>query len=103
MISSVTITVVVEIKPDAWSGYLENLPCLLKHARGFPALQDIRILEHKGHPNKLLFIEKWDTEADYNTYLSQCAKQGNTAAGLFTSPYKADPITDVWAMDVSGT
>lgn len=100
MISSVTITVVVEIKPDAWPGYLENLPCLLKHARGFPGLQDIRVLEHKGHPNKLLFVEKWSTEADYNAYVSHCAQLVNAAT--FVSPYIAEPITDVWAMDVSG-
>lgn len=103
MISSITITVVVEIKPDAWSDYLENLPCLLKHARGFPGLQDIRILEHKGHPNKLLFIEKWDTEADYNAYVSQCAEQDDAATGTFASSCIAGPITDVWAMDMSGT
>ncbi|QND54494.1 hypothetical protein HB779_21505 (plasmid) [Phyllobacterium sp. 628] len=101
MISSVTVTVMVEIRPDAWSGYLKHLSDLLKDARTFPGLQDIRVVEHKQQPNKILFIEKWNTEADYDAYVSHCAIHDHAKA--FRTLCVGEPFKDVWAVDISGT
>lgn len=99
MINSVTITVVLEIRVEAWASYLRNLPQLLKKIRAFPGLQDVRVVEHKQHPNKLLFIEKWRAEADYDAYVSHCSEydDAETLAWLNKLPTK-----DVWPVDVSG-
>lgn len=100
MPSSVIITIELEVKPKSWPRYLKRLSAVLKNIRTFPGLQDIQVMEHKQHPNRLLFIEKWNSEADYEAYASHGGVYQDDLE--MNDCFVATPVKDVWSFDVSG-
>jgi quinol monooxygenase YgiN len=90
----VTITYILNLKPEASAPFCAVIPETLKDTKKFSGFRNIRIMKNKADENQLIFIEEWDSEEDYMKYIAWRTERGemdNMAAAL-TSP----PKFDVW-------
>jgi heme-degrading monooxygenase HmoA len=94
MPDTVTITVLLNLKPEATAIFCAALPEMLKDTRNFPGFRSIRVLKNKADANQLIFIEEWDSEEDYGAYIAWRTERGDmdSSAGAHATP----PRIDVW-------
>ena len=72
----VIVTFEMELKPEVVEGYLANAGKMLVDTAKFPGYRKIRIVQNKDEPNRLLFIEHWDSEEDYRKYIAWRQERG---------------------------
>jgi quinol monooxygenase YgiN len=90
----VTITLIMNCKPEATAGLCGALPGMLVDTKKFAGCRSVRIMKNKTDPNQLIFIEEWDSEADYQKYIAWRTERGEMdgLAAALTSP----PKLEVW-------
>jgi quinol monooxygenase YgiN len=90
----VTITLVLNFKPEAAAPFCSALPEMLKDTKKFPGFRSIRIMKHKTDANQVIFIEEWNSEEDYMKYIAWRTETGamDGMATALTSP----PKMEVW-------
>lgn len=94
MSDGVTITLALTLKPEAVGPFCANLPAMFADTAKRKGFRDIKVVRNKENPNKVLFIENWDTEQDYNDYIAWRTERGDMEAmgGVIAAP----PQMDVW-------
>jgi heme-degrading monooxygenase HmoA len=65
----VTITFELRLKPEAVEVFKGAAAGMLEGAKGFPGFRSIRIVQHKDDPTRILFVERWESEAAYKAYI----------------------------------
>jgi quinol monooxygenase YgiN len=94
MSNAVTITLVMDLKPETAAGFCAGLPEMLKDTKKFPGFRNIRILKNKANANQIIFIEEWNSEEDYGKYIAWRTERGdmNAMGTLLAGP----PKMEVW-------
>jgi quinol monooxygenase YgiN len=92
MTNPVTITLVMNFKPEATAHFLGAIPEMLKDTKKFPGFRTIRVMKNKTDPNQVIFIEEWDSEEDYMKYIAWRTERGEMDAmgTALVSPPKMD-------------
>jgi quinol monooxygenase YgiN len=80
MTGPVTITLELTLKPEATETFCGGLAEMLKDTAKRSGFRDIRVVRHKHEPNKVLFIETWDSEQAYNDYIAWRTERGDMDA-----------------------
>ena len=73
----VTVTLRFTLAEDYAPIFCARLPEMLKDTAKRPGFRNIRIVQHKERPTELLFIEEWDSEADYLAYIAWRRERGD--------------------------
>jgi quinol monooxygenase YgiN len=94
MSNPVTITLLLDVKPEAVGPLCDGLPEMLKDTKKFKGCRSVRILRHKSNPNQIIFVEEWDTEEDYHKYIAWRTERGDM--DNFGKALNAPPKMDVW-------
>jgi len=80
MSDGVIITVEIVIKPELAEQVCASIPAMFEDTVTFQGFRSIRVVRHKGQPNRLLIVEHWDKEEDYHAYQAWRGERGDTAA-----------------------
>jgi quinol monooxygenase YgiN len=70
----VSITFALTLKPEMVGPFTSVGE--IGPAKTFPGFRSIRMVQHKDDPTRVLFIERWDTEAAYKAYVDWQIGQG---------------------------
>ena len=73
----VTVTFELKMKPEAVEMFLQAVPVMLKDTAAFAGFRDIRIVQHKDDPTRLMFLERWDSEDAYDKYMAWRTSRGD--------------------------
>lgn len=76
MSDGITVTVLVDVKPEEIEAACLNLPETVKDTAKFPGFRSIRILRHDKDRNRVLIVEQWDREEDFRTYVAWRQEHG---------------------------
>jgi quinol monooxygenase YgiN len=76
----VSITFDFRLKPEAAEAFLAAGQAILSGAAEFPGFRSIRVVRHKDDLNRVLLIERWDSEDAYRGYVAWRTETGATAA-----------------------
>ena len=77
MTDGVMITVKIEVKPEVIDDYLGALPDSIAETATRPGFRDIRCNRHKDNPNLFMWVENWDSAADYDAYIAWRTERGD--------------------------
>jgi quinol monooxygenase YgiN len=94
MTSPVTITLVLNLKPEAAGPFCSALPNMLKDTKNFAGFRSIRIMRNKTDANQVIFIEEWSSEEDYKKYIAW--RTGTGAMDELASALVSPPKLEVW-------
>jgi len=94
MVDAVTITLVLNFKPEATTQFCSALPEMLKDTKKFSGFRSVRIMRHKTDANQVIFIEEWSTEEDYMKYIAWRTETG--AMDALVSALVSPPKMEVW-------
>lgn len=99
MPNGVTITLELTLKPEAIDAFCAGLPEALNATSTRKGFRDIRIVRH-AHEPRVIFLETWDSEADYDAYIAW--RQSTGAMDAMAQILAAPPRKDVWPALVAG-
>jgi quinol monooxygenase YgiN len=68
MQDGVIITIDMVIKPELADIVCAGIPAMFAETVKFAGFHSIRVVRHQAQPNRLLIVEHWDREEDYNAY-----------------------------------
>jgi quinol monooxygenase YgiN len=80
MASGVMVTVEMVFKPGTADAFCASLPEMLKDTAKRAGFQSLKAVRHKDDPNKVLMVEHWDSEDQYNAYLAWRQERGDMDA-----------------------
>ena len=91
---SVTVTLDLNLKPEAVEPFCTQLKEALVDTRKFPGFVDIYIHRHADDPARIILIEQWETRAAYDGYVAFRTEGGMAAAmaEILTQP----PTLNIW-------
>jgi len=96
---TIIVTLELSLKPEVVEGFCQQIPATLEGTRTFPGFVSIAIRRNADDPNRVIFIEEWDTRAAYDAYVAFRTKQGmmDQMAAMLTAP----PETRFWDAKVA--
>lgn len=80
MSNGVSITFDFQLKLEAVEAFVGGAQGMLQGTSDFPGFRSIRVVRHKDDPNRVLFIERWDSEEAYRKYIAWRTETGTMAA-----------------------
>lgn len=94
MSEGVTITMGMTLRPEAVEGFISSLTVMLQDTAKQPGFRSIRVVRHAEDPNRLLFVEAWDSAEAYQAYIAWRTKRGDmdAVAQILAAP----PQLDIW-------
>jgi quinol monooxygenase YgiN len=95
--TGVTITIDMVVRLELTEQVCAGIPAMFTDTRRFAGFRSIRVVRHKDEPNRLIVIESWDREADYQAYLDWRTESGEMAAAL---PALLSMRTDMWIEEI---
>jgi len=90
---AVTITLELNLKPEAVDDFCAGLPDAIKATKQQQGFGDIRVVRHASEP-RVLFVETWESEADYDAYIAWRTETGSMDA--LGSILSAPPRKEIW-------
>lgn len=93
MSDSISITFELNLKPEVAAGFIGFGQGILQETRKYKGFRNVRIVQHKQDPNRLLFIERWENENAYNAYIAARTATGELA-GMQSLALKTE--TNFW-------
>lgn len=80
MTDGMTITMIFTLKPESLEGFLAALPELFKDTRKRPGFRDLRAVQNRDNPNRVMIFQTWDTDQSYMDYLEWRRQRGELDA-----------------------
>ena len=77
MTDGVMITVKIEVKPEVIDDYLAMLPDSVKVTASRPGFRKMTCSRNKDNPNLFMWVEHWDSAADYDAYIAWRTERGD--------------------------
>jgi quinol monooxygenase YgiN len=74
----ITVTITFILSEDYTPSFCAMLPDMLKDTAKRPGFRNIKVVQNKDRPNELLFVEEWDSEADYMAYIAWRRERGDS-------------------------
>ena len=99
MTDGVTITLELTLKPEAIDAFCAGLPEAINATATRKGFRDIRIVRH-AHEPRVIFLETWDSEADYDAYIAW--RQSTGMMDAMAQIIAAPPRKEVWPALVAG-
>ncbi len=102
MSNGVTVTVSIELKPKHVDSFFnEMLPQLQKRTIVFPGVRAARAVRQEAQPNKVLFIDIFETVVAVDAYFRWREERGDLEmlSELLSSP----PRIEVWPLSSEAT
>ena len=92
MPDTITVTMILALKPEAVEPFCANFPVMVEDTRNFPGFRDIRVLHNADRPNEVILIEEWASRADHEAYVAFRTASGvmDQTAQMVTQPPKLD-------------
>jgi quinol monooxygenase YgiN len=100
MTQDVTVTFEITLKPEAAEGFGRMGGEGLQATRDFPGCREVRIVRHKEDSCRFLFIERWESEEAYRSYIAWRTERGEFQ-GLQAMATRIE--TDIWPQVVATT
>lgn len=91
MTDKVTVTLGLTLKPEAVDAFCASLPEAIKETATRPGFGSIRIVRDG---TRVLFIETWDSEADYDAYIAWRTETG--MMDMMAQILAAPPEKSIW-------
>lgn len=79
MSDGISITFALNLKPEVATGFIGMGQGILHETAKYPGFRNVRIVQHKQEPNRLLFIERWESEGAYHNYIAARTATGELA------------------------
>lgn len=79
MSDGISITFELNLKPEVAAGFIGVGQGILQETQKFAGFRNVRVVQHKQDPNRLLFIERWDSENAYHEYIAARTATGELA------------------------
>jgi len=95
MTDGVTVTLTIQLTPEAAEHFAAGLPGLFVDTRKFPGCRGIEAFSSQSDPGRFIFIERWDSAADYHAYLAWRDTRGE-GLGSITAVSTAPPVVEIW-------
>lgn len=98
MPDSITVTMILALRPEAVEPFCTRFPVMVEETRAFPGFRDIRVLHNADRPNEVILIEEWDSRADHEAYVAFRTETGvmDQTAQMVTEP----PRLDYWDIPI---
>lgn len=93
MNDGISITFELNLKPEVAAGFISVGQGILQETVKYPGFRNVRIVQHKEDPNRLLFIERWESESAYHNYIAARTATGELA-GMQSLAVKTE--TNFW-------
>jgi quinol monooxygenase YgiN len=92
MSDGVTVTFVMNLKPEVMEPLLARFEEALPDTRAFPGCRSVKVFRNDEDPNKIILLEEWDSREDHEKYMAWRNEDGtmDALAGMFTSPTKPE-------------
>lgn len=94
----VTITMLVELKPERASAIIEDLPNILEVTSKAAGFRRIRAVREDPSSNRLIIIEEWDSEDHYKNYVVDRRAKGDLQN--FVSSMAQPPQVGIWRQPI---
>lgn len=76
MSADIIVTMELVLKPEAVSKFAQMDKATLEGTRNFPGCRGVQIVMHKDEPARILFIERWESEEAYRSYIDWRSESG---------------------------
>ena len=96
--SDVTVTLDLDVKPEAIDAMCAGLPDMLKDTATRPGFVDIRVVRQP-NSTKVLFVERWESEQAYQDYIAWRTERGDMDG--FAQALNTPPQITVWPVTVA--
>lgn len=98
MPETITVTMVLVLRPEAVEPFRASFPVMVQDTRKFPGFREIRALHNADRPNEVILIEQWDSRADYEAYIVFRTEHGDMErmAQMVAEP----PRLDYWDVTI---
>jgi quinol monooxygenase YgiN len=80
MTSEVIVTMDLTLTPEAGPHFARLDPSGLEGTRNFPGCRAVQIVMHKDDANRFMFIERWESEDAYRSYIAWRTESGEFQA-----------------------
>lgn len=94
MSDTIIVTLELALKPEVVEGFCQQVPETLEETKVFPGFVGISIRCNAEEPNRVIFIEEWETRAAYEAYVAFRTESGmlDQMEAMLTEP----PKTAFW-------
>lgn len=80
MATDVIVTMDLLLTPEAGPHFARMDPGGLEGTRNFPGCRAVQIVMHKDEPNRFMFVERWESEEAYRSYIDWRKESGEFQA-----------------------
>ncbi|WP_158807854.1 putative quinol monooxygenase [Beijerinckia sp. L45] len=99
MTDGVTIIVELNVKPEIAETFFSGVQALLEVTATHKGFRNIIAVRHKEDSNRMIFVESWDSEEDFNTYTNWRIERGDMS--IIMDAVTVPPKVDVWPTSVA--
>ncbi|RBH60116.1 hypothetical protein C3F00_003390 [Pseudomonas sp. MWU13-2860] len=95
MTSAVTVTLLMNIKPEFMEAFIEGLPELTRGTSSAAGALSVRVLRQHQDSQAICFVEQWENEAAFHAYIAWREARGDMAhlGQLLSAP----PQINLWS------
>lgn len=96
MADGITVTIIFDFRPEAAEGFIAGLPGMLEQTRAKPGCRAIKALRSDADRNRVIFLEEWDSLADYQAYIAWRESRGESLEAM-QAALSGPPHFDIWS------
>lgn len=93
MNSDVVVTMDLTLTPEAGPHFAQMDHSALEGTRKFPGCRGVQIVAHKEDAHRFLFVERWESEEAYRSYIAWRSERGEFQA---LEAMAASMKVDIW-------
>ncbi|SAL47227.1 Antibiotic biosynthesis monooxygenase [Caballeronia udeis] len=72
-------TLLMNVKDDFEADFVGGLPALMRETSSSPGARSVRAFRNAESANAILFVEEWESEAAFKTYIAWRTERGDMA------------------------
>jgi len=76
---AITVTLLMNVKDDFAADFVGGLPALMRETSSSPGARSVRAFRNAESANAILFVEEWESEAAFKTYIAWRTERGDMA------------------------
>ncbi|QIE26226.1 2-succinyl-6-hydroxy-2,4-cyclohexadiene-1-carboxylate synthase (plasmid) [Caballeronia sp. SBC1] len=76
---AITVTLLMKVKDDHAADFIGGLPELMRETSSAPGVRSVRAFHNVETVNAILFVEEWENEAAFKTYIAWRTERGDMA------------------------
>ena len=100
MSDGIVVTLIFAFKPGTAEQFTAIMPEMFKDTRARKGFRAIRAVRNQQNPDRIIFIEDWDSLQDYQDYIAWRNSRGEGLAGM-ESVLLEPPTLEFWEKTVA--